>query len=162
MTTVLANLPDVVPPHAPGVVLQLYAAGVDVGVDSVGLIAQSAYETGWWRYTGKVSLGFCNTAGMKVRDTAVVKSILGTQDDNHPLCHQIFQNWRMGCLAHAWHARRYAGETRAPSPNPDPRWDLVDMSRPAPTWADLSGRWAVPGVGYGERIEELMAQLAQE
>jgi hypothetical protein len=100
---------------------------------------------------------FYNTAGMKVRHPNVVRAILKLDEGalDHPLEHQQFQNLRMGCLAHAWHLKRYAGETRAPSPNPDPRWDLVDTTKFVVTYRELSGKWAVPGVGYGERIEAL-------
>lgn len=162
LAAVLANLPAETHGRGFEIVSALYAAGVETGVDPVGLIAQSGHETGWWNYPGLVRPEFYNTAGIKVRWPNVVREILGVEPgaSDHPLEHQQFQNLRMGVLAHAWHVRRYAGESRPPSPNPDPRWDLVAVSTPAVAWRDLSGRWAVPGVGYGERIEELMGQLS--
>jgi len=37
----------------------------------------------------------------------------------------------------------------------DPRFDLVDPHGVASVLSDLDGRWAVPGIGYGESIETI-------
>jgi hypothetical protein len=41
----------------------------------------------------------------------------------------------------------------------DPRFDLVNPKGTAVILSDLDGRWAVPGIGYGERIETIARSI---
>jgi hypothetical protein len=37
----------------------------------------------------------------------------------------------------------------------DPRFDMVNPRGVASVLSDLDARWAVPGAGYGERVENI-------
>ena len=138
---------------------ELWPAAAEYGVDPVGMVAQAGHETGWGTYTGKVRPWFYNTAGIKCRHHLDSAALVPSGDGDHPLAHQQFPNWQVGAVAHAQHLRAYCN---APVDGMvvDPRYSFVIGRHNAVTWADLSGRWAVPGVGYGERIEDIIGRLA--
>lgn len=65
--------------------------------------------------------------------------------------------------AHIQHLYAYA--TTEPIPQErilyDKRFHLVKRGS-APHWEDLNGKWAVPGIGYGERIVELQKMVFEK
>jgi N-acetylmuramoyl-L-alanine amidase len=153
--TVLSNLPTTVTDLFRVTMFPaLWSAAEECGVNPVGVIAQSAKETGWGSFTGKVKTQFYNTAGIKVRHQDLFPGI--TTDDN-PLAHQMFPNWEVGALAHAQHLLAYCGKKPA-GIIVDPRFTLV--SAPFVTqWSQLGGRWA-PSPTYGSEIQTMIGTLS--
>lgn len=163
LQTVRLNLSNKLTPAALFVdimLAELWDAAWIHGIDPVGMIAQSYKETGGGTFRGNVKPWFCNTAGIKVKNVNEVMAILGTTNVDHPLVHQQFPNWRVGATAHAQHLWAYTGMP-LDDMIVDPRY-LYAKKGPA-NWAenfsDLSQRWAVPGVGYGEDIERIARTL---
>lgn len=138
----------------------LWSAGLLYAIDPVGLVAQSAKETGWGNFRGAVPALFMNTCGLKVREPAYVKSVIGTTNDDHTLLHAQFPSWRIGAIAHAQHVRAYAGWPVADGDDVySPRYHLVVGKSRLENWSEFgSGRWA-PAADYGVRVEEIMARL---
>lgn len=158
--TVLANLsPRAHPRFAAEIFPELWQAALEYDHDPVGMVAQSAKETDWWNYTGRVQPWFYNTAGIKVRHVRIVMAMLGTDDQDHPLVHQQFPNWRVGAVAHAQHLRAYVGSPFV-GLVVDPRYTLVGPPF-VTTWTELSGRWdgGGPDSTYGRDIEAIMVRL---
>ena len=152
---VIAALPAGAHPRfAAEMVPQLWAAGLEYGVDPVGMVAQSGKETNWGNYTGQVLPQFYNTAGIKIRHQSLFP---GITDGDRPLAHQMFPNWAVGAMAHAQHLRAYAGKPVI-GLVVDPRYSLVGPPF-VETWEGLGGRWA-PSVTYGTEIEEIMERLS--
>lgn len=135
---------------------ELWAAAVDLGVDPVGMVAQSGKETGWGAYEGQVRPEFHNTCGLKLH-TAQQALFPGVTDGDLPLAHAMFANWQVGAIAHAQHLCAYATEPVG-RPVIDPRFTLVGPPAVS-VWAELGGRWA-PSPTYGIEIEDIMRQLA--
>lgn len=139
------------------IVPALYKEALRYGIDPVVMVAQSAKETNWGRFTGNVKDWFFNTAGIKVSpmEQAMVP---GVTDKDNPLAHQRFASWTMGARGHAQHLRAYCG---APVPSEDvvhPRYFVV-MSR-IKTVEALSGKWA-PSPTYGAEIVQIARNLIE-
>ena len=67
--------------------------------------------------------------------------------------------------AHIQHLLAYASTRRPVLPVVDPRYDLVRSTygaRTLGTWADLNGRWAVPGHSYGQSIMQLFRDILRQ
>ena len=71
----------------------------------------------------------------------------------------IFPDVKTGLLAQAQHLKAYASTNSLNAQCVDPRFSLVSPRGIAPCLEDLNGRWAVPGVGYGERIAAIANSL---
>lgn len=144
----------------------LWHAAEELNIDGVGLIAQSALETNWGKFTkssgqpGAVKLEQYNTAGIKVRHQNAWKETIG----DLPLAHQMFVSWQQGARAHAQHIFVYAGGTLPDDQIVDPRWwlvyDLMQKGRtPIQMWSDLgNGNWT-DGSEYGRNIEKIMDRM---
>lgn len=132
----------------------LWTAGIDYGIDPVGLIAQSFKETAGGMFTGNVQPRFYNTAGIKVRHPDLFP---GITDGDNPLAHAMFPNWRIGARAHVQHVRAYTGW---PVNNPivDPRYELIIGRFSLENWLELGAKWA-PSPTYGIEIEGIMYKL---
>lgn len=135
----------------------LWNVSVVYGIDPVGVIAQAWKETGGGSFQGKAKPWFFNTCGLKVRHDKDVMALLGTQDSDHPLVHQIFPNWRLGAEAHVQHLAAYAG-MRVGTPIIDPRYDYVAGKHWCVHFSDLGGKWA-PAADYGIQVEETAKRL---
>jgi hypothetical protein len=141
----------------------LWEAGLETFVDPVGLVAQSWKETKGGQFTGNVRPYFCNTAGIKVRDTKSTMELLGTTNEDHPLVHSQFASWEVGALAHAQHVRAYGGWPYL-GLIVDPRYSLAlrqpgNPARPVlEHWEQFSVNWA-PSPTYGRELEAIMSQL---
>ncbi|NLE74400.1 MAG: glucosaminidase domain-containing protein [Actinobacteria bacterium] len=118
-----------------------YAAEANLRVDI--LWAQMLHETGFGRYGGDVCAAQNNYAG------------IGATGGGESGC--AFATAQDGVKAHVAHMVAYV-YTVSPVPwandTTDPRLHAVRPRGSAAVLADLDGRWAVPGVGYGARIEE--------
>ncbi|MFD2672089.1 glucosaminidase domain-containing protein [Marinicrinis sediminis] len=117
--------------------------GAWYGVRGDVAFAQSIKETGSWRFGGSVLPQQHNYAGLG----AVSSSARGAS----------FASPQEGIEAQIQHLYGYA--TTAPLPEGrklvDPRFILLEKSNLRGTalyWNELGGKWAVPGVGYGEDI----------
>jgi N-acetylmuramoyl-L-alanine amidase len=135
--------------------LPLWSAAYDRGVDPVGVIAQAMKETGNGTYTGQVKPQFYNTCGLKVRHLGMFPEA----DGDRPLAHQMFPNWRVGAIAHVQHLLAYTGVAINHEPVLDPRYDWVVGKHSAVHFADLGGKWA-PSPSYGRELEEIARRLS--
>ena len=141
---------------------ELWRAAEEVGIDPVGMIAQSLKETGFGTFAGAVREWFHNPAGIKVRHAEEVLDLLGVGDQNHPLVHQMFPNWRVGAVAHAQRLLDYCLLDVAQNTCGmivDPRHGFGN--RGILHWEELGGRWAGSPT-YGEEVADLMRRLAGE
>jgi hypothetical protein len=132
-----------------------------VGIRYDVAFAQSAHETNIYRFGGQVALVQHNPAG------------IGATNDGSPGL--TYADWRTGVAAMFVHLLGWCNRLDlAPAVNLDyrtldPRLPLVAEARrtkgAATTWRSLGGRWAVPGLLYGDGIEKhhsaIMA-MAQE
>jgi len=154
---VASNLGDVTDLFRDVMFPELWAAAEEYGIDPVGMVAQSIKETGGGTFGGRVKPWFYNTAGIKVRHVVDVMHLVGTEDGDHALVHQMFPNWRVGAVAHAQHLRAYC-DAHVHGMVVDPRYLFVIGRHQAETWADLGGKWA-PSPTYGTEIEAIMLRL---
>jgi len=119
-----------------------YDVAVKEGCDPVVVYAQSAKETGFFKFGGVIDASYHNTCGLKISSGG------GNYDPN---AHKKFKNWEEGITAHVHHLLLYAGKEGYPlKDTPDPRhfsWILGD----APIVELLSGKWA-PSPTYGQSI----------
>lgn len=121
----------------------------DVGLNPVGVYAQTAKETGFGRFGGVIDASYCNPCGLKVRSGG------GNYD---PKAHKRFKNWPEGIQAHVDHAALYAGVAGYPKKvTPDPR-HFTWIAGKAKYWEDLSGKWA-PSATYGTAVVKMMEQI---
>jgi len=121
---------------------------------------QAVKETGYFQFTGLVQPHQNNYCGL----WATGEPLTGNENFYNgvdptkvfflPGYHGLtFATPEIGVEAHIQHLYAYA--TTAPLPPGkelvDPRFKYVPRGV-APTWTSLNGKWAVPGIGYGESI----------
>ena len=114
------------------------------GVRAEVVFCQSMHETGWLQFGGQVKPEQCNFAGVGATNDGAAGA--------------TFPDVGTGLLAQVQHLKAYASTEGLNCEVVDPRFSLVKRGI-APYLEDLDGRWAVPGVGYGEGIRKLMDQL---
>lgn len=147
-------------PNAPRELPALYLRiGAEYGIRGDIAFCQAAKETGWWKYGGLVQPYQNNYCGLSATGQAAtgLEDLRGADPDRVRLENgvhgAIFQTPEAGVEAHIQHLYAYA--CREPLPDGksllDPRYILITRGI-APLWSDLNGRWAVPGIGYGESI----------
>lgn len=118
-----------------------YEEGSRTGIRPDIAFAQALKETGYFRYGGTVVPAQNNYCGLGTTSATVRGAYFATP--------------RLGVKAHIQHLLAYASTEKPVDGIVDPRYDLVRNSYGAQTltrWQDLNGRWAVPGVGYGQSI----------
>lgn len=118
-----------------------YEEGNREGVRPDIAFAQALKETGYFRYGGTVEPAQNNYCGLGTTS----KTVRGA----------YFATPQLGVRAHIQHLLAYASTEEPKEAIVDPRYDLVRASYGSstlPEWKDLNGRWAVPGVGYGQSI----------
>jgi N-acetylmuramoyl-L-alanine amidase len=71
-----------------------------------------------------------------------------------------FDTPREGVRAQIQHLKAYASTEPLEQECVDPRFKLVTRGL-ASRWEDLNGRWAVPGVGYGESIVDIHRRILE-
>ena len=122
----------------------LYEEASVEGVCPEVLYAQVMKETGYLQFGNLVQLDQCNFGG------------LGATGPGHP--GYTFASVREGLRAQVQHLKAYA--TTEPLINPciDPRFSFVPRGC-APKTTDLNGRWAVPGIGYGESLNAIISDI---
>lgn len=120
-----------------------YEEGSRAGIRPDIAFAQALKETGYFRYGGTVIPAQNNYCGLGTTSATVQGAYFATP--------------RLGVKAHIQHLLAYASVEPPQDNIVDPRYDLVRRSYGSNTltqWKDLNGRWAVPGVGYGQSILE--------
>lgn len=129
------------------------ALGELTGVGNLVPFAQSLHETGW--FTSQRWIVSRNPAG------------IGATNDGSWGGH--FETIAAGITAQYAHLLTYAATDQALSlvnrtlAQLDPRLDAMTRMHyrgVAPRWLDLSGRWAVPGPTYGQKILSIARSLA--
>ncbi|MDT8903177.1 glucosaminidase domain-containing protein [Anaeroselena agilis] len=112
-------------------------------------LAQAILETGYFRFGGDVLPSQNNFAG------------IGTTGGGPRGA--TFESARLGVRAHVQHLLAYTTAREPLKPIIDPRYNLVRAIpryfAQCPTWESLGGKWAIPGVGYGEKIVKIVAQI---
>jgi Mannosyl-glycoprotein endo-beta-N-acetylglucosaminidase. len=112
-------------------------------------LAQAILETGFFRFGGDVLPTQNNFAG------------LGTTGGG--LRGAWFDSPRLGVRAHIQHLLAYTTTREPLNPIIDPRYSLVralpQYSARCNTWESLGGKWAIPGIGYGERIVKIISYI---
>jgi hypothetical protein len=122
--------------------------GAEVKLRADVLWAQMLHETGFGKYGGDVSPEQNNYAG------------IGATGGGAPGV--TFPTAELGAQAHIAHLVAYVYPTDMASwtnASVDPRYDKVQPRGTARVLSDLDGRWAVPGLGYGARIENHVRAL---
>jgi len=104
---------------------------------------QCINETNWFLFTGNVKREQNNFAGLGATGNGVTGA--------------TFASISEGVEAHIQHLYAYATTNDLPQDRTlvDPRFNYVRRGI-APNIEDLDGKWAVPGIGYGERIVTLL------
>lgn len=136
----------------------LWNAGLALGIDPVGVVAQAAKETGWGTFGGRVRPEFHNTCGLK-NTPAQQRLFPGVSDGDNPLSHAMFASWDEGATAHVQHLCAYTGQP-VNGLAVDPRYQVVVVlgRKPVETFEGLGGLWA-PALDYGERLVEIARYL---
>lgn len=109
-------------------------------------LAQAILETGYFRFGKDVLPQQNNYSGLGTTGSGVQGA--------------FFETPRLGVRAHIQHLLAYSASRDPLNPVIDPRFHIVRSlpyhSAQCSTWESLSGKWAVPGVGYGERIVKIV------
>lgn len=136
-------------PNAPDIIPYYKAYGETLGIKWGYAVAQMMKETAYLKYGGDVQPAQYNYAGIGATGGGVVGASFDTPEQ--------------GVLAHLEHLYAYASTDLLPAglDKVDPRFDLVTRGA-AQNWEDLNGRWAVPGIGYGESIGKIYEQMKGE
>ncbi len=151
----LANNP-LAPSELPELYLQIAR---DYGIRGDVAFCQAAKETGWWKYGGLVQAYQNNYCGLSATGSAATgnEDLRGADPSRvwfeAGVHGAIFKTPADGVEAHIQHLYAYASKSALPGGKTlvDPRFVLINRGVAA-TWSDLDGRWAVPGVGYGQSI----------
>jgi hypothetical protein len=147
-------------PDAPRELPELYLSiGAEYGIRGDIAFCQAAKETGWWRFGGLVQPYQNNYCGLAATGQAATgaEDLRGADPGRvrfeNGVHGAIFSSPAAGVEAHIQHLYAYACKNTLPSGKSlvDPRFVLITRGIAA-QWSDLNGRWAVPGVGYGESI----------
>lgn len=130
-----------------------YEEGGSEGVRPDLALCQAIKETGCFAYGGDVNPGQNNYCG------------LGATGGGNPGA--SFASPREGVRAHIQHLMVYATQRRPQQAVVDPRYELVIQKHPeiyghVTTWDALNGKWAVPGLHYGEDILAMLQRIREE
>jgi hypothetical protein len=136
-------------PNAPDIIPFYQKYGEQLSIRWGYAVAQMIKETNYLRFNGDVKPWQNNFAGIGAIGGGVQGAAFATPEQ--------------GVIAHLEHLYAYASTSALPVnlPKVDPQFDLVTRGI-APNWEDLNGRWAVPGVGYGEDIIKIYNQISKE
>jgi hypothetical protein len=132
------------PKELPSLYLEI---GARYGVRGDLAFCQMLLETGYMRFGGDVSTKQNNFAGIGATGY-------------HVKGHQ-FQTVEEGVEAQIQHLYAYASKNSLPElvNVVDPRFGYV-LRGLAPHWEDLDGHWAVPGIGYGEKVIHIWQRIS--
>ena len=128
-----------------------YQEGEREGIRPDVAFAQAIKETGFFTYGGTVTPDQNNFCGLGTTGSLVKGA--------------YFPSAQMGVRAHIQHLLAYASTNLPTQPIVDPRYKLVRDYYGAGTlnrYSDLNGRWAVPGVGYGQSVMSIFRAILRE
>lgn len=126
-----------------------YDLSIKSGIDPAVVYAQSAKETGYFKFGGVLDSSFKNPCGMKVSAGG---------GDKDPNAHKKFKSWEEGIQAQIDHLALYAGATGYPKAgSPDPR-HFPYLKGTATSVESLGGKWA-PSSSYGTDIVKMMKEI---
>jgi len=135
-----SNAPDIIPYYK--------KHGEVLGIRWGYAVAQMIKETGHLTFGGDVKPEQNNFAGIGAVGGGAVGATFLTPE--------------AGVIAQLQHLFAYASTgDLGDYAQIDPRFNLVNRGS-CPNWEDLNGRWAVPGVGYGEGIVQIYGQMTKE
>jgi hypothetical protein len=129
----------------PKLVTWFYEEASDEGVRGDVALAQSLFETAYFQFGNLVDPKQYNFAG------------LGATGPGHP--GYTFDNAQLGIRAQIQHLKAYASTKPLNKTCIDERFGLVSRGV-SHTMGGLSGRWAVPGIGYGDSIVKILNEMA--
>lgn len=113
--------------------------------------AQALHETGFFNYGGTVTPDQNNYCGLGTTSSTV---------KGH-----YFPSARMGVRAHIQHILAYTTDRLPTEELIDPRYYVAKNaygSLGIDKWSGFNGRWAVPGVGYGEKVLTIFRKITEE
>ena len=122
----------------------LYEEAQSEGVSPEVLYGQVMKETGYLKFGNLVQPNQCNFGG------------LGATGPGNP--GYTFGSVREGLRAQVQHLKAYGSTEPLVNPCIDARFKYVSRGC-APRTVDLNGKWAVPGVGYGESIDAIAKEV---
>ena len=122
----------------------LYEEATSEGISPEVLYAQVMKETGYLKFGNLVKPEQCNFGG------------LGATGAGKP--GYTFESVRIGLRAQVQHLKAYATDEPLNKTCVDPRFGYVKRGC-APKTTDLNGKWAVPGIGYGESINSILLEV---
>ena len=122
----------------------LYEEAQSEGVSPEVLYGQVMKETGCLKFGNLVQPNQCNFGG------------LGATGPGNP--GYTFGSVREGLRAQVQHLKAYGSTEPLINPCIDARFKYVSRGC-APRTVDLNGKWAVPGVGYGESIDAIAKEV---
>ena len=122
----------------------LYEEAQSEGVSPEVLYGQVMKETGYLKFGNLVQPNQCNFGG------------LGATGPGNP--GYTFGSVREGLRAQVQHLKAYGSTEPLINPCIDARFKYVSRGC-APRTIDLNGKWAVPGVGYGESIDAIAKEV---
>ena len=122
----------------------LYEEAQSEGVSPEVLYGQVMKETGYLKFGNLVQPYQCNFGG------------LGATGPGNP--GYTFGSVREGLRAQVQHLKAYGSTESLVNPCIDARFKYVSRGC-APRTVDLNGKWAVPGVGYGESIDAIAKEV---
>ena len=122
----------------------LYEEATFEGISPEVLYAQVMKETGYLKFGNLVKPEQCNFGG------------LGATGAGKP--GYTFESVRIGLRAQVQHLKAYATDEPLNKTCVDPRFRYVKWGC-APKTTDLNGKWAVPGIGYGESINSIVLEV---
>ena len=122
----------------------LYEEAQSEGVSPEVLYGQVMKETGYLKFGNLVQPDQCNFGG------------LGATGAGNP--GYTFGSVREGLRAQVQHLKAYGSTEPLVNPCIDARFKYVSRGCAART-VDLNGKWAVPGVGYGESIDAIAKEV---
>ena len=154
------NYPDIGFTPFPEGIAELYISiGEKYNIRGDLAFAQALKETGYFQFYGSVKAfqnNFCGLGASGVENTGeeALNGVDPTRVYSIPSLHGLtYLTVADGVEAHIQHLYAYTSEEELPDGCEllDPRFHYVKRGV-AKTWLDLDGRWAIPGVGYGESI----------
>ncbi|MFY4775422.1 glucosaminidase domain-containing protein [Metabacillus sp. RGM 3146] len=116
------------------------------GIKGDVAFAQAIHETGFFNFGGDVIPEQNNYAGIGTTGGGVKGAFFATPEE--------------GVRAHIQHLKAYSSTLPLATELADPRFYLVNRGV-ANYWADLNGKWAVPGKGYGERVQSIYDSIGK-
>jgi hypothetical protein len=137
----------------------LWEEAVLYGVDPVVVIAQSAKETNWGKFTGTVPPEWNNTAGVKI-DPAIQKKYPDIAEGNKLWAHTQCANWHHGARVQVLHLRAYCSQPVDDREVVHARYyTVLKLNKGLQHARQLSNNWA--GAGYGEEVERIARTLVE-